>query len=418
MGVGDVVELRIDALAGSGAGVGRSAEGRVVFVPFTAPGDLVRARIAELHPRYARAELDEVLEPSPSRVAPPCEVFGACGGCSWQHVDYAAQCEAKRRIAEDALRRVGKLSLPRPIALHPSPEPYAYRARARVAVEAGRVGYRRRNSRELCAVSTCPILCAPADAQLRALAAAPPARDGEWEIAAGVGSARAHAVGAAGPELELAVGGDRLRVSPGVFFQGNPALHGALVDSVARAAGRGALALELYAGCGFLTLALARAFERVIAVEADAAAAGDLRHNLARAGLANVEVVPARVESALGGRQGGRRSRPQVSRSEPEASEDQIGSESQASEGGPLHGLAIRPDAVVLDPPRTGLPRGAADRLCALAPARIVYLSCDPATLARDLAALAAGGFALEGVEAFDLFPQTPHVEVLASLSR
>jgi 23S rRNA (uracil1939-C5)-methyltransferase len=379
----DVLELRIDALAGSGDGVGRSAEGRVVFVPFTAPGDRVRARIAELHPRYARAELEEVLEPSPSRVAPPCEVFGVCGGCSWQHIDYAAQCEAKRRIAEDALSRVGKLTMPGPIALHPSPEPYAYRARARVAVEAGGVGYRRRNSRELCAVSTCPILCAPADAQLRVLADAPPARDGEWEIAAGVGGARAHAVGAPGPELELAVGGDRLRVSAGVFFQGNPALHSALVESVARAAGRGALALELHAGCGFFTLALARAFGRVIAVESDAAAAADLRHNLARARLANVEVVPGRVESVLLGAL-----------------------------------AAIRPDAVVLDPPRTGLPRGAADRLCALAPARIAYLSCDPATLARDLAALVAGGFSLEGVEAFDLFPQTPHVEVLAHLSR
>ena len=384
MGVGEVLQLRIDALAGSGDGVGRSAEGRVVFVPFTAPGDRVRARIAELHPRYARAELEELLEPSASRVAPPCPVFGTCGGCSWQHVDYATQCQAKRRIAEDALRRVGKLTLPGPIALHPSPQPYAYRARARVAVEARRVGYRRRNSRELCAVSTCPILCAPADAQLRALADAPPARDGEWEIAAGEeGSARANAVGAAGPELELAVGGDRLRVSAGVFFQGNPALHDALVEAVGRAAGRGALALELHAGCGFFTLALARAFERVIAVESDVDAAADLRHNLARAGLANVEVVPARIESALGGAL-----------------------------------AAIRPDAVVLDPPRTGLPRGAADRLCALAPARVAYLSCDPATLARDLAALVAGGFVLEGVEAFDLFPQTPHVEVLAQLRR
>src|ERR1700752_1702536 len=112
MGVGDLLELPVDALAGSGDGRGRSAEGRVVFVPWTAPGDRVRARISELHPRYARAELEEVLEAYPSRTAPACEVFGACGGCSWQHVDYPAQCEAKRRIAEDALVRVGRLALP------------------------------------------------------------------------------------------------------------------------------------------------------------------------------------------------------------------------------------------------------------------------------------------------------------------
>jgi 23S rRNA (uracil1939-C5)-methyltransferase len=380
--VGDVLELRIDALAGSGDGVGRSGEGRVVFVPFTAPGDRIRARIDELHPRYARAALEELVEPSPSRVVPACQVFGACGGCSWQHVDYPAQCEAKRRIVEDALRRVGKLALPGPVQLVPAPQPYGYRARARVAVEAGRIGYRRRSSNALCAVETCPVLAPGADAKLRALAQGRPQRDGEWEIAAGADETRAHALGADAPAIELSVGKDRLRVSAGGFFQANPALHEALIEAVTRAAGRGALAIELHAGCGFFTLPLARAFERVVAVEADPAAAADLRHNLARAGLANVEVVVERVESALAGRL-----------------------------------AALRPDALVLDPPRTGLPRGAAKRIAALAPRRIAYLSCDPATLARDLAALVAGALRLEGVEAFDLFPQTPHVEVLAALA-
>jgi 23S rRNA (uracil1939-C5)-methyltransferase len=382
--VGDLVELRIDALAAGGDGVGRTEDGRVVFVPLTAPGDRVLARITSLHPRHARAELERVIEPGASRVAPRCAVFGECGGCAWQHVDYAVQCEAKRAIVENALVRVGKLALPGPVAMTPSPVAYAYRARARVAVEAGRVGYRRRRSRELCAVRTCPILTAPADAKLRALADAPPTRDAEWEIAAGTQWARASQVGAEAPAIEIAAGGDALRVSAGVFFQGNPALHGALAAAMARAAGRGALALELYAGCGFFTLGLARAFERVIAVEADEASVADLRHNLGRAGAAGVGVVPARVEAALAG----------------EALR------------------AIRPDTIALDPPRTGLPRGAAARLIELAPERIAYLSCDPATLARDLAALAAGGYALEAVEAFDLFPHTPHVEALASLIR
>jgi 23S rRNA (uracil1939-C5)-methyltransferase len=378
----ELVEVAIDALAAGGDGVGRTTDGRVVFVPLTAPGDRVRARITETHPRYARAALEEVIEASPVRVAPACAVFGECGGCSWQHVDYATQCEAKRRIVEDALVRVGKLALPGKVEIRPSPLPYSYRARARVAVEAGRVGYRRRSSNALCAVDTCPVLDPRADAKLRALAVGRPRRDGEWEIAAGADAARAHAVGADAPALELAVGKDRLRVSAGVFFQANPALHEALVASVLEAAGRGALALELHAGCGFFTLALARAFERVVAVEADAAAVADLRHNLARAGARGVEVVPKPVEQAV---------------DDPRLA-------------------AARPDAVVLDPPRTGLPRGVAAALAALAPARIAYLSCDPATLARDLAALAARGYALERVEAFDLFPHTPHVEALATL--
>jgi tRNA/tmRNA/rRNA uracil-C5-methylase (TrmA/RlmC/RlmD family) len=379
---GDVVELRIDALAAGGDGVGRAPDGRVIFVPLTAPGDRVRARLETVHPRHARAELERVLEPGPARVTPPCHVFGECGGCSWQHVDYAVQCDAKRAIVEDALRRVGRLALPAPVMLRPSPTPYAYRARARVMVAAGEVGYRRRRSHTLCAVRRCPVLTASAEAQLHALADALPPRDGEWELASGARGARAHAVGSPGPAIELDVGAAPLRISAGVFFQANPALHAALIASVARAAGTGSLALELYAGAGFFTLDLARAFERVIAVEADPAAVGDLRHNLARARCSGVEVVHERAEVVLAGER--------------------------------LRG--IRPDVVVLDPPRTGLARGAADHLCAQAPARIVYLSCDPATLARDLAALVAGGFALEAVEAFDLFPHTPHVEVLASL--
>src|SRR5262245_15127922 len=114
--VGDVVDLRIDALAAGGDGVGRTAEGRVVFVPGTAPGDRVQARVVALHSRYARAVVDQLVEPSPARVAPACAVFGVCGGCSWQHVDYAVQCEAKRTIVVGALRRVGRLALPGSIA--------------------------------------------------------------------------------------------------------------------------------------------------------------------------------------------------------------------------------------------------------------------------------------------------------------
>ena len=153
---------------------------------------------------------------------------------------------------------------------------------------------------------------------------------------------------------------------------------------MARAAGRGALALELYAGCGFFTLALARAFERVIAVEADAAAVADLRHNLARAGARERRGrARARVEAALAG--------------------------GRSPRSGPTRSCSTR---------RARASRAAPPAaLCALAPERIAYLSCDPATLARDLAALVAGGFALEAVEAFDLFPQTPHVEALAILA-
>ncbi len=377
---GESVELRIDALAAGGDGVGRLPDGRVVFVPLAAPGDRLRARIVSLSKRFARAEVEEVLEPGPSRVEPRCAAFGDCGGCAWQHVDYEAQCEAKRRIVEDALRRLGHLA-PADVAFHPSPTPWAYRARARLLVKKGRVGYRRRGSHQLCAVDACPVLAPRLEVALRGLRDDPPP-DGEWEIAGGDEGVSAHPIGGAGDAVEIDVAGFSLRISPGVFYQAHADLHEALVAAVTRAAGSGALALELYAGGGFFTLPLSRHFERVVAIEGQPEAVDDLRHNVATEKVAGVEVVGESVEAAL-------------------AREDPT---------------MFRPDALVLDPPRAGLAPEVCTQILAMQPRRIVYLSCDPATLARDLGILSGAGYALGAVEAFDLFPQTPHVEVLATL--
>jgi 23S rRNA (uracil1939-C5)-methyltransferase len=359
----------------------------VVFVPDVAPGDRVRVRLTASRARFARARVEELVEAGPSRTDPLCPVFGSCGGCSWQHVGYPVQIEAKAAILADALRRLGGLSLPGKLRVLPSPAPYGYRGRARVLVAGGRVGFRRRRSHAVCATRRCPILVPELDAALARLADHPPRRDGEWELALGAkGAVRAAPLGRAGrgDALEVEVGGERLRVSPGVFVQSNALLLRELVDAVHEAAGSGACAFELYAGAGFLTLGLARRFARVVAVEGSRAAAADLRHNLAAAGLGRVEVVAGGVEGVL------------------------------ASPGR----LPERADVAVVDPPRTGLPAGGAEALARLEPRRLVVLSCDPATLARDLAALVAGGYRLRALEGFDLFPQTPHVEALAVLER
>lgn len=368
--------------------MGHSPDGRVVFVPFTAPGDRVRARVLESRPRFVRARVDALLEPGASRTEPVCPAFGSCGGCAWQHVEHRAQLAAKARIVADALERLAGLPAPGPVRIEASPMAYGYRSRTRVLREGGRVGYRRRRSHALCPVSRCPVLAPPLEEALRALVQAP--RDDavreEWELAVGDGAPRAAVLSsdgaATGAPITLRVGGDRLEVSPGVFFQSNGLLHDALATAVGHAAGRGRHALELFAGAGFLSLGLARRFDRVTAVEADPIAARDLRHNLGAARLAHVDVVAARLPEAL--------ERPSVAET--------------------------RPDVAILDPPRSGLPPGCADLLCDLAPRRLVYLSCDPATLARDVRAFADRGYALATVEAFDLFPQTPHVEALAVL--
>lgn len=371
----------IDELAAGGDGVGRADDGRVVFVPFTAPGDRVRVRVDRDQRRFLRAHVVELLVAGSGRTDPVCAVFGSCGGCAWQHVGYDEQVAAKRRIVEDAFARIAGVRGLGPVAITPSPSPYGYRSRARVLVAGGRVGFRRRHSHALCATRHCPILTPPLQAELANLADAKP-EDGEWELFGDESGTRATRLPAppGGGRMPLSQQFAAVGVSPGVFAQGNAGLLGRLAAAVHEAAGRGGLAFDLYAGAGFLTLGLARRFERVLALESDAAAVADLVANLRSADCASVEVIGQSLEVALA--------------------------------EGSLAGL--RPDVVVLDPPRAGLPEGAADALVDLAPERIVYLSCDPATQARDAGYLIGGGYDLERVEAFDLFPQTPHVESLA----
>lgn len=364
--------------------MGRDDEGRVVFVPFTAPGDRVRVRLTQRRSRFARGRVEALLEPSTRRTDPVCPAFGSCGGCSWQHVDYPTQLEAKARILEDAIRRVGGLEVPAPVRMVASPREYGYRGRARVLVQGGRVGFRRAHSHAICATSQCPVLAEPLQARLAQISAAP-GRDGERELALGADRVRvcdAEAPGPPGDRIFLELEGERLGVSPGVFSQANSSLWGALARAVWEAAGSGDCALEVYAGVGFLTLGLARRFARLVAIESDPMAAADLVWNLERAGLGAVEVRPETFECALA--------------------------------DGALRDAG--PQVVVLDPPRTGLSAGAAEALAEMRAPRVVYLSCDPATLARDAARLARRGYRITHLTGFDLFPQTPHVEALAVL--
>ncbi len=435
----ETLDLTIDSLAARGDGVGRSLDGRVVFVPFTAPGDRVRVRVTEARARFVRAKVETLLVPSPLRTQPVCAVFGTCGGCSWQHVEYEAQVEAKAEILTDALTRLGGLELPAPVTMIPSPLPYAYRIRSRVREQGSDVGYRRARSHRVCAITRCPILDPALDAKLGELAAAARDRSGdprdnpadprdnpadsrdnpadsrdhpadsrdhldrsrgpgrEWELSLGspahgsegatatqLGTASVGTSAATTRSTWLSVGGERIGVSAGVFIQANGSLLETLARAVLTAAGSGRLALEIFSGAGFLTLGLARSFRRLVAIESNPRAVSDLRANLADAGATDVEVRCASLESQLAARALG----------------------------------SLRPDVLVLDPPRSGLPPGSGEALADLEPRRIVYLSCDPATLARDLAIWVRRGFRLREVEGFDLFPQTPHLEALAVLER
>ena len=412
------MKLRITSLAAGGDGLGRLDDGRVVFVEGGVPGDLVELADLRLGKRMANARVGRVLEASPDRVEPRCPHFGRCGGCSWQHVRYEAQLEAKRAIVRDALERIGGLSSGPEVEIVGSPDPYNYRARARLVETGAGVGYRRRGSHESISVDHCPILVPTARVKLRELSdrlrespavnAASRSRSKrrplpQWEILAGsAGSAQALQVGkrsAMRPTVEIKVLGESLQATVGSFVQGNSLLWDALANEVrsqclSMGAGmplgtpRGLNAkprfVELFAGIGFLTLPLARAGCRGVVFESGRDALEDLAKNLDRAGFASeIDIIRGRVE-----RQDG------------------------------WAGRFAEADLLLLDPPRTGLEPALRRAVAKFGPQRVVYVSCDPATLARDLREMLAQGYRLAALKAIDLFPQTSHVEVVVRLER
>lgn len=362
------VTVTFHGLAAGGDAVARH-EGLVIFVPFGLPGEEARVLITEQRPTLARGRIVEILQPSPERVAAACRHFGECGGCTWQQMDYAAQLRAKTDLVRTQLARVAGLPDVPVRECLPSPQPYGYRNRARLAVLGdGRVGYRAAASHTLVAVQECPILEPGLEQQLGALVP-PPGRD---EVTLRV------------PMRPMRVGDEEYLVSDGSFFQVNTRQAAALVRLVLDAlALRGSEAvLDLYCGVGLFTLPIARRAAFVLGVEIEGSSVHDAGQNLV--GLPHAELLLAPVEQAL--------------------HDERV--------------LSRRWDAVVLDPPRRGVDRPALERIAALDAPAIVYVSCDPATLARDLRLLAEHGYGLLRAQPVDMFPQTAHVETVVLLRR
>jgi 23S rRNA (uracil1939-C5)-methyltransferase len=386
------LELVLESLAFGGEAVGRGADGRVAFVSGGAPGDRVVVRVVEDKRSFVRAELVRVVAAGAARVAPPCPIVDKCGGCPWQHVEVAAQLAAKQAIVARAL---GKLDAAvAPIAA--APAPLGYSTRARMTARGGAVGFAGRRSHEIVDVERCialdPALDAAMQAARRTLGAivgeegaiAGLVVDGGVELAlmsgagadrARLGEAAAALVGQAGI---LRVTVDDSSAPAAGFAQANAAQNETLRQLVREAAcADGLRVLELYAGDGNFTRDLAAVARAGVAVEGDRPAVARLRERLRHAPLWQAAAEPA-VRAV----------------------------ERLAKTG-------ERFDVVVLDPPRAG----AADLIALLprlAPARIVYVSCDPMTLARDLGTLSKLGYATQTAWPVDMMPQTWHVEVVA----
>jgi len=393
--------LTIEKLVHGGLGLARW-EGRVVLAPFVLPGETVRLRIAGERPGRLLGRLQEIQRPAAGRVAPPCPYFQRCGGCMLQHADYALQLELKRAILAETLRRIGKISPPEPIAVLAGP-PWDYRNRVQFHLDGRRIGFFQPGSHRLCPIARCLIASPAINRTLAALAEMlPDARfprflrslevfTNERQVQLNVTAAAGGRVvarrffewcaeripGVCDGALDYEAGGETYRVGYRSFFQVNRFLIEPLAACALEDA-QGETALDLYAGVGLFSLPLARRFQRVTAVEAGPAAR-DLEFNAARAGRA------IRVEQSAAERY--------------------------------LAGLKAPPDFVLADPPRAGLGRQARAELLRLKPPSLTLVSCDPATLARDLAELIAGGYRLERLALVDLFPQTHHLEAVAALA-
>jgi 23S rRNA (uracil1939-C5)-methyltransferase len=356
---GAELELAIEALAAGGDGVGR-LDGLAVFVPLAAPGDRLRVRITQARPRFARAEIVELLSPGPARRSAPCPYYGRCGGCTWLHLDESAQLSARVAIARAALERIAHRAALPEIEVVASPRALGYRARARLAFERSRIGFRARGSHEVVDVARCAVLDLATQAELDLARTTPPAGKGELEIS-GVG-----------PTVELA--GRSLEIAKGAFFQANRSLWERWQAAVLELCGRGAVAVELYCGVGFYTVGLCERFARVVAVERSPAGAASAARN-----------APAEVVTAAG------------------------------EEWAPRALARTRPELVLLNPPRTGCHNSVSDAIRDCGARRLVYVSCEPATLARDLARIGAR-FRIARLVLLDALPQTHHVELVVAL--
>jgi len=417
--MGKRIQTRIESIAFKGYGVSRT-DGKVVFIPYSATGDEGWVELVEEKRRYATGKWVEILAPSSWRVEPPCPYFGTCGGCQWQHIDYAQQPELKKEILKDILMRLGKLKEIPAIAIFPSPDPYDYRTRVQLKVKGEKLGYYQERSHQLVDIERCPIAhplvneIIPLLRKERFLLSpteeidinvSPEEGKGVlifrvlktsrgWEtfarkllksypILKGITTLRERQITSLGkPHLSFTIPLNlTLRTSPGSFSQVNLKQNEKLIQQVLEFSRgqKNERALDLYSGVGNFALPLATVTQEVWGIEENAVAVKDARFNARFNGIGNGEFICGRVEDVL------------------------------------KKWKREKPDLIILDPPRTGC-KEALDQVAGLKPKRIVYVSCEPTVLARDLRLFSDKGYFLRKLALIDMFPQTYHMEVVGLL--
>jgi 23S rRNA (uracil1939-C5)-methyltransferase len=373
MAKGETVRARIESIAGGGAGIAR-LEGKACFVDFSAPGDLVCIRIIEERRNWAKGEICEILEPSPLRAEPPCPLYGRCGGCSLQHLAYDAQLSAKERILREAFSRIGGGEAGE-IRVRPSP-PFGCRNRVQFhCLPSNRkiLGFKARRGAEIIPLDSCPVADGAITEAFKAGALVPPPdKDrftvyGRGELLLSEGGKRRGRLTLLGREITL---------DAGVFFQSNALMLEVLLEDLkALGPGKGNAMADVYCGVGTFAFFLGQDFGEIDLVEENKAALSLARENLRGEGRRFHEVSGDDWVKGLKGKS-------------------------------PW-------DFMILDPPREGLSPALLRWLIQKGPERLAYVSCDPATAARDFRDLRGSGYVLKELYLYDFYPQTAHVESL-----
>lgn len=404
------VEIVLENPAYGGDTIGRLPDGRAVFVPFAIPGEKVRIRIVTNKKKYARGELVEILETSPNRIQPRCQHFTTCGGCHYQHVAYEQQLAVKHRILRDQLERIGRIENPVIEPVTPSPKKFEYRNQVQFKIGKGsKPGFFRADKNGVMEIEECHLpkekinqvwplldidsetgvsslgLRLGADEDILMTLESPHLFDAEFNLESLPVSVvhlspEGTQILAGSPHTIMQVKGRDFHVSAASFFQINIPLVEVMIAAIEERIPVGTgLLLELYSGVGLFSAFMASKVDDLIAIEASESAGEDFVINLDQ--FENVDLYQGRVEQII-----------------------------------PM--LDITPEIVMLDPPRTGINKHVLDRIIALDPELIIYISCDPATLARDGKILIEGGFFPEKFVPYDFFSQTFHIETLSFWSR
>jgi 23S rRNA (uracil1939-C5)-methyltransferase len=380
-------EVKIEKIVANGYGMA-FAEGLTMFVSLAAVGDTVRVRITKKTGKVAFAEIVEIVEPSPFRVEAKCKYFGRCGGCDFQQMSDESQLAAKLSILQDCLKRIGKIDFPTEIPIHTNAKTFEYRTRTRFTADTrtNKLGFFRRNSNEVFDIDECLILSDKLQKSLTDLRETIVYEElwadlVEIEMASGdtETSTFSDELLSETKEISSKFGEFNYWFNAKTFFQGNPHLIEKLIETALGEA-QGETAVELFCGVGLFSLPLAKRFKKVFAVESNETSIEFAKKNAELARIENIEFT--------------------------------------AQDAGEFFDEFVpqKIDFILVDPPRTGVERTTLDEIINLKPSRISYVSCDPATLARDLKILIENGYELEKIEAFDLFPQTHHVETAATL--